>query len=45
MLDRSGLYSNSGFAGFVEADGYFGIKTSKRKFNLVPTSNFESSKE
>ena len=30
-LDKSDLYSNSWFTGFIEADGHFGIKISKRK--------------
>ncbi len=30
-LDRSSLYSNSWFTGFIEADGHFRIKTVKRK--------------
>lgn len=32
-LDKSDLYSNSWLTGFIEADGHFGIKISKRKFN------------
>jgi LAGLIDADG endonuclease len=31
ILDRSNIYSNSWFTGFIEADGSFGIKISKRK--------------
>jgi len=30
-LDKSDLYSNSWFTGFIEADGHFRIKISKRK--------------
>lgn len=40
LLDRSNLYSNSWFTGFIEADGSFGIKTTKRKLtkNLAPST-------
>lgn len=39
LLDRSDLNSNSWFTGFIEADGSFGIKTTKRKI----TKNLASS--
>ena len=38
-MDRSDLNSNSWFTGFIEADGSFGIKTTKRKI----TKNLASS--
>ena len=38
-LDRSNLYSNSWFTGFIEADGHFGIKISKRKMIKDSTSS------
>jgi hypothetical protein len=31
LLNRSDLYSNSWFSGFIEADGHFEVKTVKRK--------------
>ena len=40
LLNKSNLYSNSWFTGFIEADGSFGIKTNKRKLtrNLAPST-------
>lgn len=40
-LNRSNLYSNSWLTGFIEADGYFGVKTVKRKITkILSTSTF-----
>ena len=46
-LNRSDLYSNSWFTGFIEADGHFGVKSFKRNLtkNLSSTTLLKLNKD